>query len=159
RPEHLRHLGKRPDIELAFLPFGVSVERGAERTLRRGHLTCEPADRLVCARTIQRFAGALMRKRQKLQQLRVVIEHFLEMRHQPALIDRVASEAAAEMIIDAALRDALERELDRVAVARLAGALAGTPEKLEQHRLRKLRRSAGAAVDRVDDAAQPLRGA
>src|SRR5262245_6246604 len=63
------------------------------------------------------------------------------------------------MIVDAALRDPLERQLDGVEVARLTGALAGAPEKLEQHRLRELRCPAGAAIDRIDDAAQLLRGA
>ena len=36
------------------------------------------------------------------------------MRHEPALIDAVAGEASAEMIVDAALRDMGQRELDRL---------------------------------------------
>ena len=53
-----------------------------------------------------------MRERQELEQLRIVVEHLLEMRHQPALVDGIARETAAEMIVDAALADALQRELD-----------------------------------------------
>ena len=49
-----------------------------------------------------------MRDREQLEELRVVVEHFLEMRHQPALVDRVAREAAAEMIVNAAFADVVE---------------------------------------------------
>ena len=44
---------------------------------------------------------------------RVVVEHLLEVRHQPALVDRVAREAAAEVIVDAALADVVERHAPR----------------------------------------------
>ena len=53
-----------------------------------------------------RFAPGLG---QQLDEQRIVIEHFLEMRHEPALVDAVAREAAAEMIVDAALRDVGQR--------------------------------------------------
>jgi len=45
-----------------------------------------------------------MGERQQLEQLRVVVQHLLEMRHQPLLIGRIAREAAAEMVVDAAAR-------------------------------------------------------
>ena len=99
-----------------------------------------------------------MRDRQQFEQLRVVVEHLLEMRHQPALVDRIAREAAAEMIVDAALADVVERDLDGGEVARFAGAQARAPEKLEQRGLRKFRRAARAAIDRIDDAAELARG-
>src|SRR5262245_63096997 len=63
------------------------------------------------------------------------------------------------MVVNATLADAIECKLDCVEVARFAGALPGAPEKFQEHRLRKLGRAAGAAMDRVDDAAQLLRGA
>jgi len=159
RPEDFCNLGERPDIELALLAFGIGIERGAERAIGRRHLAREPGHGLLRARAIKRFAGALIRKRQELQELGIVVEHLLEVRDQPALVDRVAREAAAEMVIDAALRDALKRQLDRVEIARLAGALPGAPEELEQHRLRELGGAAGAAMDRIDDAAELLGGA
>ena len=100
-----------------------------------------------------------MRQRQQLQELRIVVEHLLEMRHQPALVDRVAREAAAEMIVDAALADALERDLDRREVALLAGALPRPPQEFEQHAVREFRRAADAAMHGIDQAAELLRGA
>ena len=80
------------------------------------------------------------------------------MRREPALVDRVAGKAAAEMIKNAAFADVVERDLDGGKITLLAGAQAGAPQQLEQRRLRKFRRAAGAAVDRIDDAAKLARG-
>ncbi|HEY4748132.1 MAG TPA: hypothetical protein VIH38_11215 [Steroidobacteraceae bacterium] len=68
-----------------------------------------------------------MRERQELEELGVVVEHLLEMRHQPALVDRIAREAAAEVIVDAALRHAVEGELDGLEKTRVVAAHAGAP--------------------------------
>ena len=72
-------------------------------------------------------AAALIRDRQELEQLRIVVEHFFEMRHQPALVDRIAGEAAAEMIVNAALADVVQRDVDGREVTRFAGAQPGAP--------------------------------
>ena len=82
-------------------PSGVVISRSSQPTVSRAR----------CANS-----GLPLRcisERQQLEQLRVVVEHLLEMRHQPALVDRIAREAAAEMIVDAALADALERDARR----------------------------------------------
>ena len=44
------------------------------------------------------------------QQLGVVVEHLLEMRNDPALVDAVAMESAGELVVDAAARHLLERD-------------------------------------------------
>ena len=155
----VRDLVQRPDVEFPLLAFAVGIERGGEGALLGRHLAREPADGLLRARAEQRIAGTLMRERQQLQQLRIVVEHLLEMRHQPALVDRIAGKPAAEMIVDAALADALERDLDRGEVALLAGALPCPPQKFEHHAIGKFRRAADAAMHGIDQAAEPLRGA
>src|SRR5258708_4272418 len=96
-----------------------------------------------------------MRQRQKLEELGIVVEHLLEMRHQPALVDRVARKAAAEMIVDAALADALERVLDQLEIALVAAAQSGAPDQLIERGIGEFRRSAQAAVRGVEGAAQP----
>src|SRR5262249_25674439 len=73
-----------------------------------------------------------------------------ELRKEPLLVDRKGREAATEMIVDAALENASERELHRRETAAVVRAFAGAPQKLQHHRLRKLWRAAYAAVDRVD---------
>ena len=94
-----------------------------------GHLALEPFDGFVRTLAIERFAGALVRDCQKLEELRIVVEHFLEVRHQPALVDRVAREAAAEMVVDAALADMVEGDLDRGEITSLPPRLVRCPAR------------------------------
>src|SRR5580765_8275789 len=79
------------------------------------------------------------------------------MRHEPALVHAVAGEAAAEMIVDAALRDMGEGERHRL--DRIGQAVAKTcaPQEGEELRLRKFRRASDAAVCRVDELEQTPR--
>ena len=145
--QHLEQLVITPDVELALLAFRIGIERGGEGALLRRHFAREPTDRLARALREQQVAAAPEGQRQQLQQLRVVVQHLLEMRHQPALVDRIAREAAAEMVVDAALAHALERVLDGLEEALVAGAQPGPPEHFQDRRLRKLGRAAQAAVD------------
>src|SRR5437016_5448348 len=135
--ENLFDLGQRPDVKFALLPFRIGIERGRERALWRHHFAPEPADRFARSLKVKRRAGPGMRDAEELQKLRVVVEHLLEVRHQPALVGRVAREAAAEMIVDAALADMLERQQDAAMERRRGGprrifrrrrTIAGAPE-------------------------------
>src|SRR5262249_3108515 len=81
------------------------------------------------------------------------------MRHEPALVDRIAREAAAEMIVDAALANASERELHRREAAVVLRAFARAPQKFQHHRLRKFWCAAYAAVNRVDYAQELISSA
>src|SRR5271155_5046017 len=63
------------------------------------------------------------------------------------------------MIVDAALADMIERDLDGGKVARLSSAQSAAPEQLEQCSLRKFRRPARAAIDRNDNTAELAGGA
>ena len=67
------------------------------------------------------------------------------MRHQPALVDAVAREAAAEMIVDAALGDLGEGEVDRLERIGESEAEARAPQQPEELRLGKFRRAPDAA--------------
>src|ERR1700745_1158271 len=93
-----------------------------------------------------------MCERKQFEQGRVVVKHLFEMRHQPALVDRIARETSAGMAVDRALADAAKRELDRAEIALVVQAQSGAPQELEHRRLRKFRRAAHAAVDRIDHA-------
>ena len=74
---------------------------------------------------------------------RVVVEHLLEVRHEPALVHRVAVEAAADEVVHPAERHPVERLLGGV-----HGAAA--QEQLERRRGRELRRPPEAAPLRVE---------
>ena len=158
RAQGLFDFGPRPDIELALLALRIGVERGGKGPLRRGHFAGEPFHGLARALAEKLLAAALIGQRQQLQELCVVVKHLLEMRHQPALVHRVARKAAAEVIVNAALTHAIQRMLDRLEKARIAGACAGPPKHLQNRRLRKLGRAAQAAIDRIEHIADLLRG-
>src|SRR6185369_9106154 len=54
-------------------------------------------------------------------QERVVVEHLFEMRHEPALVDRIAMKTAAELIVNAAAGHLVEcycDDAEQVVVAR-----------------------------------------
>ncbi len=72
------------------------------------------------------------------------------MRHEPALVHAVAGEAAAEMIVDAALRDMGEGERHRLDQIGQPVAQTSAPQEIEELRLRKFRRAPDAAMRRVD---------
>ena len=152
-PQGLADFRQRPDVELAFFAFRIGIERGGEGAFRRGHFPLEPADGFPRALGEQRFAAALPGQRQQFEELGVVVEHLLEMRHQPALVDRIAREAAAEMIVNAALAHMLERVLDRLEETRVAAARPGAPEEFEDRALRKFGRAAQTAVDGIEHVA------
>ena len=109
RAENVENFGFRPDVEFSLFTFGIGVERGTEGALACRHFAPEPAHRFMRAFAEQRVAGAREGKREQLEKLCVVVEHFLEMRDQPALVDRITREAAAEMIVDPAFAYSLKR--------------------------------------------------
>ena len=158
RTEDVLDLGARPHIELAFLAFGVRIERGAEGTLRRRHLACEPADRFLSTLPEQVVAAADMGEREKLEELGVVVHHLLEMRYQPALIDGVAREAAAEVIVDPALAHCVERQFHQFEEPPVAAADAGAPQHLQHRALREFRRAAEPAIDGIERAGDGVCG-
>ena len=83
---------------------------------------------------------------------RVVVEHLLEVRHEPLLVDRVAVEAAADEVVHAAARHPVERALEPRSSAPRA------EQELERRRGRELRRVAEAAPARVELRAQHAHG-
>ena len=77
------------------------------------------------------------------------------MRHQPERVDRVAGEAAAEVVVDAALADVGQRVQDGMTGRGIAGRERVPPDQVEDRRLRELGRAAEAAVDGIERLDQP----
>ena len=150
--QHLDDLAPGPDVELAFLAFGVGIERGGETAALGDHLAQHPLRGLVDAARVELVAALAVDLAHQVDEQRVVVEHLLEVRHQPVRVDRVAREAAAEMIVDAALADVDERGLHGVARRLVAVADGAAPEQPEEIPLRKFRRAGQAAVQAVDGA-------
>ena len=140
-----------PDIEEAFLAVLIGVERRGEG-VADPHLAHEPADRLARAIGEGRIGPQRVDQRQQFEDLRIVVEHLLEMRHEPFGVGRVAGVAAAEMIVDAARVHRLEHRAQSLAEGRIAAAEHLVPEKAEDRRIGEFGRAAEAAMDGIDRA-------
>src|ERR1700679_440756 len=93
-----------------------------------------------------------MDERQQFKDLRVVVEHLLEMRHEPYRVGGVARVAAAEMVVYAAGVHRLEHRAQRLAEGRIATAEHLVPEEAKDRRVGEFRRAAYAPMDRIDGA-------
>ncbi len=72
------------------------------------------------------------------------------MRHEPLVVDAVAREAAAKVIVDAPSAHMLGRQKDRIAVRAMTGLVVCAPQQFQCHRLREFCPHAEAAIDNVD---------
>src|ERR1700723_3323284 len=94
----------------------------------------------------QRLAGGQMRAGIFAEQLRIVVDHFLEMRNNPGAIDGIACEAAPELVVKTALRHSRQRQAPHVQrlEVRTGVARAAVPmphAALSAVRMRKFRRA------------------
>ena len=131
---------------------GVRVQRRGEAALlgaqvsqqEVGGLQGHPAGRLGPGRPPQVDVDA--------QQQRVVVQHLLEVRHDPLRVHGVAREAAGQLVVHAAGGHRATGVLDQV--ESLAGTGCVAQQELQHHRRRELGRPAEAAVDAVVGRAQ-----
>jgi len=108
--KEILNLGAVPHVELALDSLGIRIEARIEAALRRAHVPQHPIRGCVGDPREKLIAGLQRRVGIAGEELPVVAEHFLEMRNHPRLIDRVAGKAPAQLIVDAALGHAGERE-------------------------------------------------
>ena len=86
-------------------------------------------------------------------QLRVVVQHLLEVRHVPVGIDRVPVEATADVVVDAAACHPVQGRREHL-VGALPASGATPKQEFERHRLRELRGAAEPAPLRVEGRTQ-----
>src|SRR5690606_16748699 len=110
--EQLFDLGELENVELALLALGIGVQGRKEPTLLALHFRKEPAGNLPRRISKKRLAERSMGVHVKTQKKRVVVEHLLEVRHEPRLVRRVAMEASREVIPDAAFAHRMKGERD-----------------------------------------------
>src|SRR5215469_16275509 len=82
------------------------------------------------------------------EQFRVVVGHFLEVRHQPAFVDRIAVKASGQLIIGAAERHLLERSGENMPQALVPRARVLINQQIDDRRMRKFR-SAESTISRT----------
>ena len=87
---------------------------------------------------------------EQVEELRVVVEHLLEMGREPTLVGGVAGEAAAQMVVDAALAHALHAQHHGGLHQLRAGPQVAPPKQLKHGTLGELWRAANATVAAID---------
>ena len=119
------------------------------------HVAQHPVGRFLGNAAKQRVAGCDSGLRGHREQLPVVVQHLLEVRDHPVRVHRVAAEAATELVVEAALGHARQRErghVQRLQVRMVAVRRRppGAQQELEVHRVRELGRVAETAEPAVE---------
>ena len=158
--EDLRQLGGRPGVGQTLDAVRVGVQRRGEPALRRAQVAQQELRGLL--RHPPGEGGMRARDAGEVgvdpQQQRVVVEHLLEVRHDPARVDAVAGETARELVVHAAAGHPPRRRRRQVQRLPRARALVVAQQELQRHRRRELRRATEPAVHRVELAGQCLHG-
>ena len=97
----------------------------------------------------KRIARDLIAVQKILQQFRIVVRHFLEMRHAPALVHRIAMEPAGHLVVDASGAHFLERDRGHFQHPRAAARLVAFEQQIDRRGMREFRRAAKSSVARI----------
>ena len=152
------NLGLRPHVILSLDAFAVGVLRGVEAAVGMAEVAQQVVEGLLRDEPVAGIGGRLVCLEVERRQQGVVVEHLLEVGHEPEGVGGVAGEASAEVVVDAAGGHALERDFDHFPRALLARSGVVAEEEFEGHGLRELGGAAEPAVFGVERRRQPLEG-
>ena len=79
--EQFGKLGFGPAIEFAFVPFAIGILGGIPAAIGVGHITRQIAHHIAHYGGVALFAADEVGIEVEVDELGVVVEHFLEMRH------------------------------------------------------------------------------
>src|SRR5438270_13099899 len=147
--ERRLQLRRCPDVKLALLAFAVGVEAGIKAARFRQHF---PTNKIEgCFNHAPEIAvfGELPAVEVGPRQQRVVVQHLLEMRDEPVLIDAVAMKAATELVVHAAGGHRPQGVYAHLERGRGMGSRIAAEQHVDQHRLRKLWRATKTAEGRI----------
>ena len=157
--EELQDLLTGPHEELALLPLAVGVLGGVEAALGLAHLPQHVLQGFLDDALEESVLGDAVRLGVDLGELAVVVEHLLEVGHQPLVVHGVAVEAAAELVVHTPLGHLPKRLGDHLQVAPVPRQAVGAQEHVEHPGVGELGRPAEAAVGCVVGGRQALRAA
>jgi hypothetical protein len=145
--ERRHDLVRGPDVETTLLAVAVGVLGREEPSARVAQVPQHVRHRLVQHLPVAIVAQDLPGVQVGACQQGLVVEHLLEVGHQPGGVDRVAGEAAAQMVVDPARGHGVERRLHHPLDVGIRGrpARQGPHQQVEAHRLRELGGTAEAA--------------
>ena len=148
-------LGDSPNVELPLMTFRVRIEAGIKASLMQTHVAQRPVGGFPGDLRKQRLSGRQRRPRVFAEQLAIVVEHFLEVGDHPPAVDGVARETAAQLVVQAALGHACQRQTGHVQRLEIRDGFCGRAVPMPQAALdaagmRELRGSAEPAEISVE---------
>src|SRR5215204_5268067 len=148
----------RPCVEQPLVPRRVGIEGGVEPTVRIGQLAGYEVKRLLGYLTVPVVAIRLEARKIGRGELRIVVEHRLEMRHQPDGIDGITMKSAANVVVNAAAGHTIERPLHHNRFSLSASALVLSQQELERGWLWKFWCAAESTVPGIERLGKLLSG-
>ena len=160
--EHVTDLVFPPDVERALhlvldrwiagllRRHAVGILGREEATTRIGEVGPHVVERVDGHVGVEAVAGELGRLDVREHQLRLVVQHLLEVRHTPVGIHRVAVESSAEVVAHPAKRHRAQRHEHHVPRFAGAGPCVLAQQEQQLARPRELRRAAEPAAPAIE---------
>ena len=136
------NFGGCPDVKRAFFAFAVGILGSVKTAVGTGHVAQNIGKGFFGDAAEKRVAGCLKYIQIQARQQRIIVQHFLEVWHQPIRIHRIAGETAAQLVVDAAVRHRSHGVFDLIERGLVAGAMPMAQHHFQHHRLGKLGRIA-----------------
>ena len=171
RREQFRQFLVRPAIELPLVAFAVGVLGGIKSAVRMRHVAQDVIENVAGGVGVIRFLRRAAHSRFplnfgfgisdfgfgnqvgieiELRELRLVVEHLLEMRHEPFGVHRVTREPAAQLVVNAAGGHAVAGVQHHARGFLVVKTFRAAQQQRWQAGLRKFGRAAETAVARVE---------
>ena len=149
RPQEFANPRLGPGVVFPLDGIGLGVQGGVEGALRGGHFPVEEAEYVIRHEAPSLVPGKNEGAGVEAGELRLVVEHLLEMGNAPARVGGVAVEAAADLVVDAPVRHRPQRVVDDGCGVSAALRHPGMQQEFEVDRRRKLRGAAETSVSAV----------
>jgi len=124
------------------MTFAVRIFGGIKAAFGMRHVAQNVIENIACNVCVTHIAADEKCVEIQLSELRIVVEHFLEMWHKPFGIDRITRKAAAELVVNAARGHSFTRLQHHANGFLVAEAFGVAKQELRLRRLRKFRRAA-----------------
>jgi hypothetical protein len=99
---------QRPDVEFALDALAVGVGGRVVGAVRLLHFADDVVEGFTRYARVLGLARGLICFEVHARELSIVVQHFFEVRHQPAVVGRIASEAASEVVVHAPVLHTVE---------------------------------------------------
>ena len=139
RAEHCVYLRLVPGVGRAFFPVRIRIEARGKAAVCGAQLARDELQGLLRHLAVARLTGQLPRMDVDARELRVVVEHLLEVRHEPDRVRGITCEATAQVVVDAARGHRIERPARHCQRPGITVLDVQAEQELDRHGLRELR--------------------